>query len=197
MRVTSKMMTDITWRPHIGDPDWIGWITVLAYAIAAWLCLLAGRRIRRNSRDLENGSATMWFVFATGMVLLGVNKQLDLQIAFMQLGRNLAQGEGWYQQRRLAQVIFVLLLGAALTGSLFIAFFKQKHFFKCHVLTCWGSIFLAAFIFLRAALFNHANAYAGISLGEGHWMDFLELGGILCFILASVRFRASNDATTR
>ena len=181
------MMVDISWRPHIGDPTWIGWITAFAYAIAAWLCLRAGLRTRQTPRRLESESSTMWFVFAAGMFLLGVNKQLDLQIAFMQLGRHLAQGEGWYPQRRLAQIIFVLLLGAALIGAAFITFFKHKHFFKTHALTLLGSIFLAAFVFLRAALFNHADAYTGIGLGKGPWMDAMELAGILCFIIASFR----------
>jgi hypothetical protein len=105
----------------------------------------------------------------------------------MQLGRHLAQGEGWYQQRRPVQIIFVLLLGAVLTGATLLARFKQNHFFKGHALTLLGSIFLAAFVFLRAALFNHVDTFTGIGLGEGHWMDALELAGVLCFIVAGLR----------
>ena len=181
------MMTDIAWRPAIGDPTWIGWITVAAYLMAAWFCARAGWRARQPAGGQQNESPLPWFVFAAGLCLLGVNKQLDLQTAFIQMGRLLARGEGWYPQRRLAQIIFVLALGAALAGMLFIVICRRRHFFKNHALTLLGSIFLAAFVFLRAAIFNHVDAEAGLGLGEGQWMDSLELAGVFCFIAASLR----------
>jgi len=46
------------------------------------------------------------------------------------------------------------------------------------VFTLFGSIFLAAFIFLRAAIFNHVDNDTGIGLGEGQWLDSLELTGL-------------------
>ena len=36
-----------------------------------------------------------------------MNKQLDLQTAFTELGRVLAQTEGWYEQRRTVQFWFI------------------------------------------------------------------------------------------
>ena len=181
------MMADINWRPGIGDPTWIGWITVAAYLVAAWFCVRAGLRTGPKSGGLENESVLMWFVFATGLFLLGANKQLDLQTGFIRLASQLALDEGWYQQRRQAQIIFVLVLGAAMSVAAFILVFKQWHFLKNNVLAVLGSIFLAAFVFLRAAIFNHVDDDIGMGLGAGQWMDSLELTGIFCFIAASYR----------
>ncbi len=181
------MMADMNWRPGIGDPTWLGWITVVAYLIAAWFCVRAGLRIQPKSHRLENESALMWFGFATGLLLLGANKQLDLQTGFIRLGGQIALDEGWYPERRQAQIIFVLMLGAAMAVAAFILVFKYRHFLKNHILAVLGSIFLAAFVFLRAAIFNHVDDDVGMSQGDGQWMDSLELIGIFCFIAASYR----------
>ena len=186
------MMAEITWRPEIGDPTWIGWITVVAYLISVLLCVRAGLRAREKSSGLKNESARMWFVFAVGLLLLGVNKQLDLQTAFIELGGQLARGEGWYQKRRLAQIIFVAVLGAAMAGAALIMISKQRIFFKDHAFALLGGIFLAAFLLMRAAIFNHVDDDAGMGLGEGQWLDVLELAGIFCFIVAS--FRAAKNS---
>jgi len=133
------MFAVITWRPGIGDPTWTGWVTVAAYLISVYF-LCAGRFAdAAKSRRISNESPMMWFVFAIGLLLLGVNKQLDLQTAFIELGGQVAHGEGWYQQRRLAQIIFVLVLGAALAGILFIGFYQttRRFFQKSCVHSFW------------------------------------------------------------
>ena len=180
-------MADIAWRPKIGDPTLIGWITVVAYLISFLFCVRAGLRTRRLTQETQGESPILWFIFAAGLFLLGLNKQLDLQTALIQVARQTALGEGWYQQRRLAQIIFVLMLGIAISGAFFIIVYQQHRFFKNHALALLGSIFLAAFVFLRAVIFNHADADAGFGLGEGDWLCSLELTGVFCFIIASIR----------
>lgn len=183
-------MAGIDWRPGIGDPTWIGWVTAVAYLIAGWLCVRAGRGARAKSGGLPNESSRtsiMWFIFAGGLLLLGVNKQLDFQTAFIEFGRQIARGEGWYRHRRMGQAIFVMLLGATISGVAFLAVSKQRGFFKTHKLALFGSIFLSAFVFLRAAIFNHVDDDAGMGLGEAQWMAGFELAGIVCFAAAGLR----------
>jgi hypothetical protein len=104
------------------------------------------------------------FVFAAGLYLLGVNKQLDLQTAYIELDSQLARSEDWDQERRLA----------------------RRDFIKIHKLALLGSIFLAAFVFLRAAIFNHLDYDVGLGLGGGAWLNGLALAEIICFIVASL-----------
>jgi len=45
---------------------------------------------------------------------------------------------------------------------------KQQPFFQRHPLILIGGVFLAAFTFLRAAIFNHADEFVGVNMGEAN-----------------------------
>src|SRR5438105_1302226 len=80
------------WRPGIGDPTFIGWLTVVAYAGAAVLC------IRDALREKEAPARrAFWSILGVMMILLGINKQLDLQTWLTITGRRIALTEGWYE----------------------------------------------------------------------------------------------------
>lgn len=57
-----------------------------------------------------------WTVTAVAMVVLGVNKQLDLQTWLIEHARRAAFAEGWYDDRRRVQAVFVLAVAAAGLG---------------------------------------------------------------------------------
>ena len=183
------MMAVISWRPGIGDPTWIGWTTTISYLLAATICARAGWRARRSAGGEGEETPAIWLMFAAGLFLLGMNKQLDLQTAFIEVGGQLALNEGWYQHRRLAQAIFVVTFGTALLGACIFIMIRYWRFFKTHKLAVLGSILLAAFIVLRAAIFNHVDDDAGLSLGEGNWLDSLEIAGVFCMFVAGFRVR--------
>src|SRR5688500_4566551 len=90
------------WSPGIGDPTVGGWATVALYAIAAVVCFRVGRRHRRLPRP----ELFLYRLLALGLVALGLNKQLDLQTAFTELGRMAAVEYGWYADRRRIQKAF-------------------------------------------------------------------------------------------
>jgi ABC-type Fe3+-siderophore transport system permease subunit len=180
------MIAGILWRPGIGDPTWIGWITVVAYVAAIFFCLRTGLQARQKAGVIQIEPPAMWFACVVVLFLFGVNKQLDLQTAFIQFGGQVALHQDWYEYRRQVQVVFALLLGAALAVALFMVARRQQQFFQRHPLTLIGGIFLAAFTFLRSAIFNHVDEAIGVNMGEGEWMAVFELIGIGCFIVASL-----------
>ena len=53
------------WHPGIGDPNFMGWFTVFAYAVAA---ILSFRQARAN-RELP-ARFLFWVMLGTAMVLL-------------------------------------------------------------------------------------------------------------------------------
>ena len=69
---------NIRWRPGIGDPSFMGWLTVAAYAGAAFTAWIAARRTSRAPGTV-GGSRGTWILVTILMVLLCLNKQLDLQ----------------------------------------------------------------------------------------------------------------------
>lgn len=108
------VIRDGRWYPGIGDPTAAGWLTVAVYAAAVCCCVLAVRRAR--SLGAPRAERRFWICCTAGMVLLGVNKQLDVQGLVVQVARGIAQDGGWYDRR--APVQRVAVLTAATLGVL-------------------------------------------------------------------------------
>lgn len=175
----------IRWRPEIGDPSLMGWITVAAYALAAFTCYLAARRANR-APGLAAGSRGMWILVTMMMAFLCLNKQLDLQSLATDVGRVVAWKQGWYKERRDFQKWFVLgaLVAAFLTTAFFI--FRYRTFWKTHFLLASGIAFLTTFIIVRAISFHHVDVILKSQIGGVRMNWFLELTGIGLVWLAAI-----------
>ena len=187
-------MTDfidkIRWRPEIGDPSTMGWITVAAYAFAAFTCVLAAIRTGR-SPGTARGSRALWSLVALLMAFLCVNKQLDLQSLLTDIGRVLAWRQGWYEDRREFQKLFIIaLLGFSLASAAFLLL-RCHAFWKRHLLLAVGLVFLGTFIAVRAVSFHHFDSFLKWSPGGVRMNWLLELSGI-----AIVWISALFDYTT-
>ena len=174
-----SLFSDIRWRPGIGDPSFMGWFTVFAYACAAVLALVANqsdpsgedvrqRRIRKR----------MWLAAAFLMTCLCFNKQLDLQSLLTDIARVTAKAQGWYEGRRGVQKLFIVLVlaGAAAFGGWFM--WRFRVFWRNHRLLLAGLLFLLSFIAVRAVSFHHVDVFLGHRV-FGFKMNWaLELTGI-------------------
>lgn len=180
------------WRPGIGDPTVLGWVTVAAYLVAAVGCAMAAPResmLHADDRRGRPGSSRFWMVLAGLLVALGINKQLDLQSLVTQIGRDLVGRWGLYSGRRELQIGFIAAVAMAcalgLSGFLWAARRRMR--------TRWpavaGMIFILGFVMIRAASFHHVDALLAARLGGLKWNWILELGGI--GVVASAAFRVA------
>ncbi len=177
------------WRPGIGDPTALGWGTVAAYLAGAGLCLAAGRREALAARRRERA---FWWILALALLVLGLNKQLDLQSALTEVGRDLLRGLGRPGAKRLVQRSFLAAL--ALGGGLGLIGFGWtfRRSVARHGLALAGLALLLAFVTLRAAMFQRLGA----PIPRRSWV--LELGGItLIAASAAIRLRASTPPDPR
>ena len=160
------------WELGIGDPTAMGWVTVVAYAGAMWLCY----RCKRQATDTL--TMRFWFCMALTMALLGINKQLDLQTWFTQTGRDLAFEYGWYERRRLVQAMFIgwLVLAALVLHARLSAWVKalDRHARRAFV----GLVLLGVFVVVRAVSFHHIDKLLGFKIESVTMNVMLELGGI-------------------
>lgn len=172
-----SFLNELRWRPEIGDPSFMGWFTVAGYALAA--ILAAGVWLRQKEK--------IWLMVALGMAGLCVNKQLDLQSLFTDLGRVASYHGGWFEQRRIYQKWFVLgvVAGAGIFGSWFI--WRYNAFWVQHKLLTAGGFFMLTFIVVRAISFHHFDMFlkAEVLGVKMNWA--LELGGVFLISLAAVR----------
>ena len=165
------------WRPGIGDPTPVGWLTVVAYLGAALLCwrtLRAERRLEEPARRL----VLFWALMTVGMLALGINKQLDLQSFFTQVGRSLARRGGWYESRGDVQRLFILALVCGAVGALLTMLCLLRHHLRAVGVALLGGVFVLTFVVVRAASFHHVDVLLNSRL-EGVRLNWVfELGGI-------------------
>ena len=196
---------DGRWHPGIGDPSVVGWLTVVAYFAAAGLAYRALRlhravaRVTGSRDDGPRPHATtpsrflrdeamlwrFWSLVVLSMLLLGVNKQLDLQTWFTEIGRDLAHRQGWYEGRRPLQVVFIgliALIGGCLTAWLA---FAMRHVLHRVVGALVGLGALVTFVIVRAASFHHVDMLLGRGRVRLNWV--LELGGIALIAISAFR----------
>jgi hypothetical protein len=178
------------WRPGIGDPTFVGWFTVVAYFGAAYLCW-------RASTNASNRRKVRWFWsgLAILLILLGINKQLDFQTELTFMGRDFAKATGWYEDRRIVQGIFIVLIafgGMIVTAALF-------WFYRFELRRLWPALagvgFLMGFIVIRAASFHHVDQFLHFAPGGVRMNWLLELGGIAAIAWPAWRVRKQTADT--
>jgi hypothetical protein len=178
------------WEPGIGDPTVFGWITTVAYFVAAALCFLAYRAYARQAGTPEvRRAGWLWLILAGALAFLGVNKQLDLQTLFTEVGRIVAFKQGWYQQRHRVQVAFVGVLGVVglvgVAGMLHLA----RGQFRQLRLALVGAVFLVAFVGIRATSFHLVDQVLSHQVSVVRMNHLLELGGIALVAIGAARNR--------
>lgn len=203
-----------TWSPGIGDPNVVGWLTVVAYLLAAFLCRRVYQRLPAPGDGRVAGRAggialvfaalvssrrqilrlpdhrrlrALWAGLAFVLLFLGINKQLDLQTALTECGRIMARSEGWYAVRAKVQAMFIL--GVALAGVwLFrtVLLLASGHLHQM-ISVVVGSVFLVCFVAIRASSFHHVDHLLGLNFGGFKLNWIFELGGIAFVIHGASR----------
>jgi hypothetical protein len=121
------------------------------------------------------------------MAVLCLNKQLDLQSLFTDIGRTLATRWGWYDERRTIQLLFVIAAAAAGTAMVIYIASKTRSILRERKLLLFGLAFLLTFIVIRAASFHHVATVLAAEVLGVRVNGILELTGILMIALSAAR----------
>lgn len=189
-------LADLGWRPQIDNPDLRGWSVVAAYVVAAAFCARAGVA-RRKMGPEEKRATVIWRLLALGLLFLGINKQLNLQTLLIALGRRAALAGGWYEERRLAQIVFSAVFTVAGLVALWLLRARFRQFFARNPKALAGLVVLLLFVSVRAASINHVLERAGLTTsaenGDKKWTWVLEMGGSACLALAAINAGREDD----
>lgn len=153
---------------------------MVAYAAASVSCLSAYYVKWRLPRP------RFWLVMAFILMSLGVNKQLDLQSFFTDIGRVIAKNNGWYSSRRQVQVVFVGALFAGTVVSAAIVAYKLRSDLREHLFPLLGLVMLLGFIVIRAVSFHHVDLLLKHTVGNVRINWLLEFGGIGVLLFSSL-----------
>ncbi|QIE57402.1 isopropylmalate isomerase [Pikeienuella piscinae] len=186
------------WSPGIGDPTLIGWFTVAAYFVAAALAIRTTMMLRAGGGARDRAEFTFWVGTCIALILLGFNKQLDLQSLLTALGRCVAQIDGWYQQRRAMQAGFII----AIVGTAELVFFGFAYAMRRTIgrngIALLGMGIIATFVMVRAVGLHHVDSLLGLTLNGWRLNWILELGGIgVVTIGAIARMSFERDSGER
>ncbi len=176
------------WRPAISDPTVYGWVTVVAYVWAAFFCALCVRwAARLHPGPGRRRYAAFWAVLAVGLAFLAVNKQLDLQGLFGVWAKGLAKEQGWYDDRRRYQRLFIYGMaggGAVAVGVMLVA---MRGLLRQTWLAIVGVGVVGVFVLIRAASFHFVDSFLGVRIAGVATNWLLEWSGILLVTMAAVR----------
>ena len=176
----------VRWHMGMNDPNLHSWVAVGGYALGA---LLAFRAARMAGRSGERFECRFWQILCAILLALGINKQLDLHVLIIDLGRNLALESGLFAERRQIQRLFMLAIavtaGLALVAATLVT--RRRHRTLGWALA--GVAVTGAYGFLRAASFTHVDRLiAAVAPGmESPWP--IEIAGIAMTALAAWRYR--------
>ena len=165
------------------DLSVLAWFITVAYFAAAFLAFQTARG-SGGGRD-----RLFWMGCAALLLLLGVNKQLDLQGYVTSAGRSLARQEGWFEYRRFVQAAFIVTLCVAAAATLAILAAWLRHSVAAAKVAALGIVLLFAFILWRAASFHHMDVWVTRNIAgmrSGWW---LELAGIAVITLSAIAYR--------
>jgi len=174
----------------VGDLTILGWVVFLAYFAVAALCYRAATLCWREG----GGSRRMgrvWVAFAGVLVLLGANKQLDLHVWLNAYGRKLAESEGWYRNRGIAQVTFFSGFAVAVLVVCFFLIWMGWGQLRPLAGAFMGLAGLAAFLLIRAISFDVVDLRTYIGGIKLHAL--LEVAGLLLIGVSALHFVKSSD----
>ena len=199
-----------------GDASVIGWLTVVAYGVAAVLALRAtfrsrsglapppGRPAKPDLPPTPSGALrapkprcaklrpterlrVFWGLSAMGLAALGANKQLDLQIDLMRATKALATELGLYPDHRQALILTAGVLAlVAFAAGVLFVLRLLKAHLRTMVPAIVGWALVLAYVAVRAAFFHHLDE---VGFGFVAWTGAvaLELLGIVLLGYAALQ----------
>ena len=170
------------WHLGVGDPNALGWSITAGYLVTAVFCYLRSR-LHAGLGALRH--ARFWFMIGLFLLLIGFNKQLDLQTLFLQLAKAFTLEHGLYQYRHGLIIAFIgalVLWGAASQVWLYSNMTRLRRPEKQALL---GLGILFVFIAARAAYFQHLIQieHGALLAQRAYWL--MEIAAIACISTAA------------
>ena len=167
------------WSKIWGDPWASGTILVIAYALAALLVLKVGSFNSGRERCL-------WYVCGGILGFQAFNTPLDLHAMIFTIGRCLAHAQGWYEDSREIQTLFLIF---SMLASFLMILFACLMFGKSilhNLFLVLGVATALGFTIVKGTSYHHLEPLYGDQIGPFFAADLIELVGIGIALFAAV-----------
>ena len=169
------------WRAGIVSLTTFGWLTLAIYLIAVFCCVRQVRIVK-----MRGGGTKFWIFLAIFLLLLAINKQIDLQSWFMQVAKYTPIANGWYEYK---EPIQIALISIAVLGILIVGVASRLYLLSSwrHYPLAWlGAILLFAIILMRAASYPDVDILINRDVLGIKINVILELGAVILIILGAL-----------
>lgn len=184
------------WRPSIGDSTIIGWFTVAVYLLASVISFYAANRATLSGAWRRIDSQ-FWLMMGLLLLVLGINKQLDLHSLLTEIARDAAMSGGWYEQRREYQKLFIASIAGTTFAVAAIMMVWSRKLLRSQQVAILGFCILLAFIVIRAASFHHVDQLLSQSVLGARWNSIFELMGIALIGSSALSYVSTARGTQR
>jgi hypothetical protein len=186
--MTLAAWTNHGWTPGPGDPSWVAWVSVAVYLAGAWLSWKAAVK-EADDREKRGVSRLPWVWLVAGafLLLLALNKQLDLHNAITHFGRLWAREEGWYRERRSVQLAFTAFGGLVGFALFAMGWWRLVRPHPRYFQAVAGCSVLLGFVLMRMASFHHLDQWLKQEFFAGRLHSWLELTGGFWVAFAALR----------
>lgn len=181
-----------SWQIGIGDPGLMGWVIVALYVATAILAFhVAGQGpFPAHSAGRER---FFWQVLGLILLLLALNKQMDLQSLLTALARCTAQLQGWYENRRIVQTSFILAIVALMLIMLAIVWVALRGTLGRNGLALAGLMIVLTFVAIRAVGFHKMDRLINMRIESIRLNWLLEaMGPIMIMVCGLLLLRAAR-----
>ena len=166
-----QFCAELSWHPGLRNYDLYGVTLTALYAVATGF---AATRARQRG-------GWFWTLAAAYLLLLTLNKQLDLQTFLTQTGRCVARYQGWYGERRIAQADVAYVIA----GLMAAAFAATVTLIRVNRLMVTGLALITAFLALRILSFHNTDILLQLPLYGYPLYQFIEMSSVLLLIYAA------------
>ena len=160
------------------------WLIQIIYILVSVSCWKTARKLALNHACALH-EHRVWQAIATLFVALCINKQLSLETALTEYGRNLAFSEGWYKQRQVVQLACIMLvtLSGIIAGIILLMWARNGP--QSTLFALMGTTFVVAYLMLRAISFHPVDQFISGRILGLHWNLILQMSGIGVVLMAS------------
>jgi hypothetical protein len=155
------------------------------------------RKLQTAAVDIEDvRELRAWTWITAAFLALGITKLLGLETALTETSRLVARSQGWYSQRQLVQIAFIVVVAVICVIALIIIARWARKASAATFLALTSSIFCVGYVLVRAASFHHVDGiiYTQVFGLRLNWI--MEIGGIGIVLLATFARKSQLGTST-
>ena len=171
-----QILHQVIYNPFL--KEWLATGIYLLTAIAYGIIIFCSIDLLPNPYDKQ--CKILCWGFALILILLGINKQLDLQVGLTQFFRTAAKNNDWYDERFTLQIL--LAEGFGIIGFIILLYLRKtiSIIWRIHSLAFCGLIFLICLTLIDVVSFHHIDSMFNRYIAGLLIKEVLEIVAIGC-----------------